>query len=91
MITYTESDFLRMGSSDWVLWTLKPECYISTGNSSTSSVSEIFKEGRSSRSWGVDDKTFPEKETLLQQKGDKERETVINENLKDLYSLLNYF
>ena len=92
LIIYTELDFLRVGSSDWVLWALKPESYISLGNSLTSSVSQIFQEDRSSRILRVDDKTFPEKETLLQQKrGDKERETFINEELKELYSLLNYF
>jgi hypothetical protein len=92
LIIYTELDFLRVGSSDWVLWALKPESYINLGNSLTSSVSQIFQEDRSSRILRVDDKTFPEKETLLQQKrGDKERETFINEELKELYSLLNYF
>ena len=84
--------FLRIGSNDWVLWALKHGGYINMGNSLTSSVSQIFKEGRSSRSLRVADKTFPEKETLLQQKrGDKMRETFINEELKELYSLLNYF
>jgi len=61
-------------------------------NSLTSTVSQIFKEGRSSRSLRVAEKTFPEIETLLQQKrGDKEWEKFINEELKELYSLLNYF
>jgi len=55
-------------------------------------VSLNFKVDRSSRTLRVADKTFPEKKTLLQQKrGDKERETFINEELKELYSLLNYF
>jgi hypothetical protein len=92
LIIYTELDILRIGSSDWVLWALKPKGYINMGKSLTSSVSQIFKEGRSSRGLRVADKTFPEKETLLQQKrGDKERETFINEELKELYFLLNYF
>jgi hypothetical protein len=92
LIIYSELDFLRISSSDWVLWTLKTEGYISRGNSLTSSVSQIFKEGRSSRNVRVADKTSPEKETLPQQKkGNKEGETFINEKLKELYSLLNYF
>jgi hypothetical protein len=55
-------------------------------------VSQTLKEDRSSRSLRVADKTFLEKETLLQQRrGDKEREALITEELKELYSLLNYF
>jgi hypothetical protein len=46
-IIYTELDFLRIGSSDWVLWTLKPEDYTNMGNTLTNSVSQIYKEGRS--------------------------------------------
>jgi hypothetical protein len=92
LIIFTELDLLRRGSNDWVLWTLHPEGYINMGNSLTSSVSQILKEDRSSRSLRVADKTFLEKETLLQRRrGDKERETLITEELKELYSLLNYF
>jgi hypothetical protein len=31
-IIYTELDILRIGSSDWVLWALKPKGYINMGN-----------------------------------------------------------
>jgi hypothetical protein len=56
---YTELDFLRIGSRDWVLWTLKPEGYIILWKPLTSSVSQNFKEDRSSRILRVADKTFP--------------------------------
>jgi len=39
LIIYTELDFLKRGSNDWVLWTLKPEGYINLCKSLTSSVS----------------------------------------------------
>jgi hypothetical protein len=65
------------------------------GVSLTSSMPQIFKEDRSSWSYvrlRVADNTFPEKETLLQERrGDREWETFINEELKELYSLHNYF
>ena len=92
LIIFTELDLLRIGSRDWILWTFNPEGYINMVNSLTSLVSQIFKDDRSSSSLRVADETFLEKETLLQQRrGDKKRETLITEELKELYSLLNYF